>query len=75
MRKRERELWRQRSQRLDGIFLRLRHDGPATPRTLASELGYDLDDVHELLNDLHIDNIVTRCGDIYRENFDDWTLQ
>lgn len=71
---RERELWRARASRLDAIYLRLRNVGPATPEKLARELGYEVKDVRELLDDLHIDHIVKRHADIYAESDDDWYL-
>ncbi len=70
----ERELWRRRAGRLDSIYLRLQ-EGAATPDVLARDLGLETDDVRELLDDLHIDNIVDRCVDTYRLADHDWYLQ
>lgn len=67
-------MWRRRAARLDAIYLRLRNIGPATPERLAHELGFKVDDVRELLEDLHIDNIVCRHVDVYAETFEDWNL-
>jgi hypothetical protein len=50
---------------MDALYLHLNKRGPSRPETLAHELNLEVDDVKELLADLHIDNIVTRCLDYY----------
>jgi predicted transcriptional regulator len=50
---------------MDAVYLQLTKRGPSKVETLAKELDLEVDDVKELLADLHIDSIVTRCLDFY----------
>lgn len=61
----ERAYWRRRATAMDRVYVRLEDDGLTTARHLAAELNMNPDYVSELLEDLHLDAIVGRAGELY----------
>lgn len=74
MRKIERRLWRERTTRMDEVFVTLRSNPPATATALAAETGFDVQDVEGLLEDLLIDAVVSKAGEFYWPCYDDLNL-
>lgn len=50
---------------MDRVYVRLEADGIESARQLATNLGMNADYVQELLEDLHLDQIVGRAGELY----------
>jgi len=61
----ERYFWRQRSTRMDRVLLSLLDVGPGSAEELASKLKMDSDDVVSLLEDLLLDAIVYKAGNVF----------